>query len=113
MQQTAVLPGRVRTFPSALAIEAMGTYVPERRLTNDDLARLVDTDDAWIVRRTGIRERRVTRPDEFTSDMCLAAVRDLERRGASLAEVDHVIACTVTGDYRFPGVASRLQERLG
>ncbi len=113
MQQSAVLPARARTFHSSLAIAAMGTYVPERRLTNDDLAQMVDTDDAWIVRRTGIRERHITRPDEFTSDMCFAAVRDLEARGGSLDEVDYLVACTVTPDYRFPSVAARLQDRLG
>ncbi len=113
MQQTAVLPARARTFQSSLAIAAMGTYVPERRLTNADLARMVDTDDAWIVRRTGIRERHITRPDEFTSDMCFAAVRDLQARGGSLDEVDYLVACTVTPDYRFPSVAARLQDRLG
>ena len=113
MQQTAVLPVRARTFQSSLAIAAMGTYVPERRLTNDDLSRMVDTDDAWIVRRTGIRERHITRSDEFTSDMCFAAVRDLEARGGSLDEVDYLVACTVTPDYRFPSVAARLQDRLG
>jgi 3-oxoacyl-[acyl-carrier-protein] synthase III len=113
MQQTAVLPARARTFRSSLAIAAMGTYLPERRLTNDDLAKMVDTDDAWIVRRTGIRERHITRPDEFTSDMCFAAVRDMESRGGSLDEVDYLVACTVTPDYRFPSVAARLQDRLG
>jgi 3-oxoacyl-[acyl-carrier-protein] synthase-3 len=113
MQQSAVLPARARTFHSSLAIAAMGTYVPERRLTNDDLAQMVDTDDAWIVRRTGIRQRHITRPDEFTSDMCFAAVRDLEARGGSLEEVDYLVACTVTPDYRFPSVAARLQDRLG
>ncbi len=113
MQQTAVLPARARTFRSSLAIAALGTYLPERRLTNDDLSRMVDTDDAWIVRRTGIHERHVTRPDEFTSDMCFAAVRDLQAHGGSLDEVDYVVACTVTPDYRFPSVAARLQDRLG
>ncbi len=117
MQQTAVLPvparKPARTVQSSLAIAAMGAYAPEKRLTNQDLAALVDTNDEWIVRRTGIRERRVARPDEFTSDMCLAAVRDLERRGGSLDEVDYVIACTVTPDYRFPSVATRLQDQLG
>ncbi len=113
MQQSAVLPARARTFQSWLSIAAMGTYLPERRLTNDDLSRMVDTDDAWIVRRTGIHERHITRPDEFTSDMCLAAVRDMESRGGSLDEVDYLVACTVTPDYRFPSVAARLQDRLG
>ncbi|HTJ26704.1 MAG TPA: ketoacyl-ACP synthase III [Candidatus Limnocylindria bacterium] len=113
MQQTAVLPTPARTSSSSLRIAAMGTYLPEKRLTNDDLSRLVETNDEWIVRRTGIRERRVAREDEFTSDLCLAAVRDLERRGGKLDAVDYVIACTVTPDYGFPSVAARLQDALG
>ncbi|BDE07990.1 3-oxoacyl-[acyl-carrier-protein] synthase 3 protein 2 [Vulcanimicrobium alpinum] len=106
-------PARVRAVTSSLRIAAMGTYVPERRLTNADLARSVDTTDDWIVSRTGMRERRIARDDEFTSDMCLAAVRALERNGGSLDAVDFVIACTVTPDYAFPSVAARVQEQLG
>jgi len=96
-----------------MRIAALGTYLPEKRLTNDDLARLVDTDDAWIVRRTGIRERRIAEQHEYTSDLCLAAVRDLERRGGRLDTVDYIIVCTATPDYGFPSVAARLQHRLG
>jgi 3-oxoacyl-[acyl-carrier-protein] synthase III len=96
-----------------MRIAALGTYVPEKRLTNDDLARLVDTDDAWIVRRTGIRERRIADRHEYTSDLCIAAVRDMERRGGRLDTVDYIIACTATPDYGFPSVAARLQHRLG
>ena len=96
-----------------MRISALGTYLPHKRLTNDDLARLVDTDDAWIVRRTGIRERRIADEHEYTSDLCLQAVRDMERRGGRLDTVDYVIVCTATPDYGFPSVAARLQHRLG
>jgi 3-oxoacyl-[acyl-carrier-protein] synthase III len=113
VQQTSVLPTSARTIHSSLRIAAMGTYLPEKRLTNDELSQQVETDDEWIVRRTGIRERRVARADEFTSDLCVAAVRDLESRGGQLDGVDYVIGCTVTPDYGFPSVAARLQHRLG
>lgn len=113
MQETFPNPATVRTVRSSLAIAALGTYVPERRLTNADLAAMVDTTDEWIVSRTGMRERRIAREDEFTSDLCVAAVRDLEARGGSLDEVDFVIACKISPDYGFPSVAARLQDRLG
>lgn len=114
VQQTLPQPAAAaRTVRSSLKIESMGTYVPEKRLTNDDLAKMVETDDAWIVRRTGIRERRIAGPVEFSSDLCLAAVRDMESRGARLDGVDYVIGCTVTPDYGFPSMAAQLQHRLG
>jgi 3-oxoacyl-[acyl-carrier-protein] synthase-3 len=89
-------------------LTALGTYVPERVITNADLSRLVDTNDEWIVRRTGIRERRRTADNEFTSDMCTAAAR-----GLNLTGVDFVILSTTTPDYAFPSVASQVQDRLG
>ena len=114
MVQTAPLSRpTVRMVRSSMRIAALGTYLPEKRLTNDDLARLVDTDDAWIVRRTGIRERRIADAHEYTSDLCLHAVRDMERRGGRLDTVDYIIVCTATPDYGFPSVAARLQHRLG
>jgi 3-oxoacyl-[acyl-carrier-protein] synthase III len=113
VQQTMLDAASVRTVRSRLTIAALGTYAPEKRLTNADLAQLVDTTDEWIVSRTGMRERRIARHDEFTSDLCFAAVKDMERRGGSLDDVDYVIACTVTPDYQFPSVAARLQDRLG
>jgi 3-oxoacyl-[acyl-carrier-protein] synthase-3 len=111
--QLSAPPRPGRTARSSLKIAALGTYVPEKRLTNHDLSRLVDTDDAWILRRTGIRERRIAAADEYTSDLCLAAVRDMEARGGRLDEVDYIIACTSTPDYGFPSVAAHLQHRLG
>jgi 3-oxoacyl-[acyl-carrier-protein] synthase III len=89
-------------------LTALGTYVPERRVTNADLSRIVDTNDEWIVRRTGIRERRAARDDEFTSDLCTAAARNLPLNG-----VDFLILSTTTPDYAFPSVASQVQDRLG
>lgn len=89
-------------------LTALGTYVPERVITNAELSRLVDTNDEWIVRRTGIRERRATADNEFTSDLCTAAAR-----GLNLTGVDFVILSTTTPDYAFPSVASQVQDRLG
>lgn len=96
------------------AITAIGMYAPSRVLDNDDLSEIVDTSDEWIVQRTGMRERRVSAPDEFTSDMCTRAAQDLaERRGVALEDVDFLIACTTTPDYAFPSVASQVQNNLG
>jgi 3-oxoacyl-[acyl-carrier-protein] synthase-3 len=115
LQLADVLP-LVRPAPrlrSLLRIAAMGTYRPQQRLTNHDLALIVEQNEEWILQRTGIRERRVARADEFTSDLCLAAVRDLQRRGGSLETVDYIIVCTTTPDHVFPSVAARLQHLLG
>lgn len=96
------------------AITAIGAHVPERMLSNADLERLVDTSDAWIIRRTGIRNRRIADEHEYTSDLCRGAVADLLRRyPVSLADVDLVIACTHTPDYGFPGVANRVALATG
>ncbi|HEV2740868.1 MAG TPA: ketoacyl-ACP synthase III [Candidatus Elarobacter sp.] len=111
--QTLPLAPAVGTVRSSIRIASIGTYLPEKRLTNADLARLVDTDDAWIVRRTGIRERRIAAADEYTSDLCMAAVADMQARGGRLDGVGYVVACTSTPDYGFPSVATRLQHRLG
>jgi 3-oxoacyl-[acyl-carrier-protein] synthase III len=95
-------------------IAAIGTYVPERVVTNADMARIVDTTDDWIVRRTGIHERHFAAPDEFTSHLCVAAARDLmSRYDVDPATIDFVIACTSTPDYGFPSVACIAQDRLG
>lgn len=99
---------------STARITAIGTYVPERVLTNEDLEAMVDTSDEWIVRRTGIRERRMAAEDEHTSDLCIKAVENLAARyDKDLTDVDFIIVCTVTPDYRFPGTACRIQERFG
>jgi 3-oxoacyl-[acyl-carrier-protein] synthase-3 len=78
-------------------IAGTGKYVPAQIRTNADLERMVDTSDAWIVERTGIRERRVAAEGEFTSDMAAeAARRALDAAGVQAAELDLIIVCTVT-----------------
>jgi 3-oxoacyl-[acyl-carrier-protein] synthase III len=99
---------------SHAAITAIGTYVPEQVLTNADLERMVDTNNEWIVQRTGIHERRIAAPEEFTSDLCIRAVKNLSNTyGKSLEDVDLVIVATTTPDYPFPSVASRVQAYFG
>ncbi|MFP3919227.1 ketoacyl-ACP synthase III [Lysinibacillus telephonicus] len=94
-------------------ITAIGTYVPERRLTNFDLEQMVDTSNDWIIQRTGIHERRIARPDEFTSDLCVSAVNDLmQRYNKTVEDVDMIIVATSTPDFPFPSVSSIIQNRL-
>lgn len=113
MESTAIAPALSPLIRTTLRIAGLGTYVPEQRITNDDLSALIDTDDTWIRRRTGIRERRKSRPDEFTSDLCLGAVAALVEQGATLDAVDYIIAATISSDYQFPSVAAIVQDRLG
>jgi 3-oxoacyl-[acyl-carrier-protein] synthase-3 len=94
-------------------IAALATYAPAKRLTNDDLQRMVETSDEWIQKRTGIRERRIAADDEYTSDLALAAVRELVARHGPLTEVDLVIAATSTADYVFPSLAAQVQAAAG
>lgn len=95
-------------------ILGLGSYAPERVLTNTDLEQIVDTSDEWIVTRTGISERRIAAEGESTADLsCRAAARALEDAGVRPEEIDLVIVATVTGDYLFPATASVVQDRLG
>jgi 3-oxoacyl-[acyl-carrier-protein] synthase-3 len=97
-----------------VGIAGLGAYVPERRLTNFDLEKMVDTSDEWIVQRTGIRERRIAEKGEFTSEMgAKAARRALDDAGIEPAEVDLIICCTVTGDQPFPATACTLGAIIG
>ena len=99
---------------SKARITAIGSYVPEKRLTNYDLEKIVETSDEWIVQRTGIKERRIAYENEFTSDIGYKAVRNLmERYDKSIDDVDMIIVCTMTPDYKTPSVASHIQARLG
>ena len=96
-----------------VSITGLGTHVPDRVVTNDDLARLVDTSDEWIVARTGIRERRFAAEDEALSDISLPAARAaLEQAGVSAAEIDLLIVATVTSDMQFPSTAAILADVL-
>jgi 3-oxoacyl-[acyl-carrier-protein] synthase-3 len=92
----------------------LGSFAPARVLTNADMARIVDTNDDWIVSRTGISERRIAGPQETTADLALtAAERALADAGVEAADLDLVIVATVTGDHLFPACASLVQDRLG
>jgi 3-oxoacyl-[acyl-carrier-protein] synthase-3 len=95
-------------------ILGLGSYAPERVLTNRDLETMVETSDEWIVSRTGISERRIAHPEERTSDLCLhAAHRALADARLDPADVELVIVATVTPDYVFPATSSLIQDRLG
>ena len=97
------------------AITAVGHYLPEERLTNADLEKIVDTDDEWIRTRTGIKERRILRDEtKATSFMATHAAREaLESAGVDPGSVDAVIVCTVTPDMLFPSTAALVQTQLG
>ncbi|MGA0899840.1 MAG: beta-ketoacyl-ACP synthase III, partial [Luteolibacter sp.] len=99
---------------SGVFVAGTGSYVPEKVLTNDELATLVDTSDEWIVTRTGIKERRIARDDEFTSHMASAAARKaLEQSGTSAEEIDLIIVATITPDTPTPATACHVQQQLG
>jgi 3-oxoacyl-[acyl-carrier-protein] synthase III len=96
------------------AITGMGSYLPERVMTNADFARIVDTSDEWILTRTGIRERHIARPDEAPSDMgSMAAARALAKAGVPAEAVDMIIVATLSPDYAFPNTACLVQTRIG
>ena len=103
--------------PEALrgaTIVGTGMYVPERILTNAELERMVETSDAWIVERTGIREHRIAAPDQASSDLALiAAQRALAMAGVAPTEVDQIIVATTTPDQFLPSCACTLQAKLG
>lgn len=97
-----------------VALIGTGSYVPERRLTNEDLEKMVDTSNEWIVTRTGIEERRIAAPDEKTSDMATqAGRRAMEAAGVTPEEIDLIIVATVTPDTFTPSTACYVQANLG
>jgi 3-oxoacyl-[acyl-carrier-protein] synthase-3 len=99
---------------SRIGITGLGTAVPEQVLTNDDLARYVDTSDEWIVERTGIHERRIASEEEALSDFAIPAARAaLADAGVEGADVDLVIVATVTPDMMFPTTSAILADELG
>ncbi len=101
-------------MPQRSVMLGVGAYLPRRVLTNDELARRVDTSNEWIVERTGIRERRIAAEDEKTSDLAIAAaVEALKSAGREAKDVDLVIVATTTPDLTFPATASRVQAALG
>jgi len=97
-----------------VGIVGLGAYLPERVLTNKELEKMVDTTDEWITTRTGIKERRIARDDEATSDMATeAAKRALEDAGLTPTDIDLIIVATITPDMFFPATACIVQEKIG
>ncbi|MGH6922636.1 MAG: beta-ketoacyl-ACP synthase III [Propylenella sp.] len=95
-------------------IRGIGSYLPAKVLTNEDLAAMVDTSDEWIVQRTGIRERRIAAEGECTSDLATEAARGaLADAGLEPADIDLIVVATSTPDNTFPASAVTVQERLG
>jgi 3-oxoacyl-[acyl-carrier-protein] synthase-3 len=99
---------------SHATIAGLGAYAPERVITNDELSKLVDTSDEWIVERTGIRERRIAADDQALSDLALpAAEAALGQAGLEGGDVDLIVVATVTPDMMFPSASALLADRLG
>jgi len=97
-----------------VGIAGLGSYVPERILTNEHFAQVLDTSHEWIVQRTGICERRFAAPDQATSDLALLACeRALESAGRKPEDVDLIVTGTLTPDYLLPGASVLVQDRLG
>ena len=91
-----------------------GSYLPQKVLTNQDLERMVDTSDEWIVARTGIRQRHIAAAGENASDLALAASRRaLEAAGVAAQDIGLIIVATTTPDMVFPSTACLLQAKLG
>ena len=103
-----------RTSGRAVSISGLGCYVPERVLTNDDIAKIVDTSDEWIRTRTGIRERRIAAENEAMSDLALPAARTaLAEAGLDASAIDLIIVATITPDMAFPATAALVADQLG
>lgn len=103
------------TEPRAFSrILGVGSYAPERALTNQELEGMVETTDAWITERTGIKERRVARPDENSSDMAVAAARRaLESAQLAPGDLDMIVVGTISADMPLPACAAFVQQKLG
>jgi 3-oxoacyl-[acyl-carrier-protein] synthase-3 len=98
----------------AISITGIGSYAPDRVMTNDELAQIVDTSNEWIVERTGIRERRIAAAEQAMSDLARpAAEQALEQAGVAAKDVDLIIVATVTPDMAFPSTGAILADQLG
>jgi len=96
------------------SITGVGSYVPEKILTNADLEKIVETSDEWITTRTGIKERRIAAANEFTADLAAkAAERALQMAGITADQVDLIIVATITPDMPFPNTACLVQQKIG
>ena len=96
------------------SISGVGSYVPEKILTNAELEKMVETSDDWIITRTGIKERRIAAADEFTSDLATkAALRAMAMAGVTADQIDLIIVASITPDMPFPNTACLVQQKLG
>jgi 3-oxoacyl-[acyl-carrier-protein] synthase III len=103
-----------RTQGQRVSITGLGAYAPQRVLTNDELAGLVDTSDEWIMERTGIRERRIAAPEEALTDLALPAARAaLAQARVEARDIDLLLCATVTPDMMFPTSSALLADTLG
>ena len=100
--------------PMKSIVRGVGGYLPARALSNDELSRMVDTSDEWIVQRTGIRQRHIAADNELTSDLAVkAAEKALAAAGMSAADIDLIVLATSTPDMTFPATATLVQQKLG
>ena len=100
--------------PASARVIGTGMYVPERVMTNEDFTRIVNTNDEWITKRTGMKQRRIAEHDQATSDLAIEACRRaLDDAGVEPADVDLVICATITADNTLPATACWIQDRLG
>jgi 3-oxoacyl-[acyl-carrier-protein] synthase-3 len=98
----------------SVSIVGTGSYTPEKRLTNADMSKIVDTSDEWITSRTGIKERRIAAKDEHTSDMATRAARKaMEQANVTAEEIDLILVATATPDMLFPATACFVQQKIG
>jgi 3-oxoacyl-[acyl-carrier-protein] synthase III len=104
----------MRTTPKSVRVTGWGMYAPERRLTNADLERVVDTNDEWIVQRTGIRERRVAAAHETTATLsAIAGKRAIAVAGLEPDDIDLILVATLTPDYWMPSTGALVKEAIG
>ncbi len=97
-----------------VSVTGVGSYVPAKILTNLELEKMVETTDEWITTRTGIKERRISAADEFTSDMAAqAALRAMKMAGITAEQIDLIIIATITPDMPFPSTACLVQQKIG
>jgi 3-oxoacyl-[acyl-carrier-protein] synthase III len=95
-------------------VTTLGTYVPPRLLTNQDLEKMVDTTNEWIMERTGIRQRHIVEPGVATSDMAIEAAKSvLQQRGIAPTDIEAIVVGTVTPDMLFPSTACLVQDKIG
>jgi 3-oxoacyl-[acyl-carrier-protein] synthase-3 len=95
-------------------VRGVGSYLPAKILTNEDLSKIVDTSDEWIQERTGIKQRHIAAEGETTSDLAIAAARQaLERAGIAGTDLDLIVVATATPDHTFPATAAKVQAALG